>query len=113
MPGFNTLDTGDEDPCVRFESGKGDVQRLEPRRTYKDRVHGSGFRDATQTSMTCRPRLDRCAAKTGFASKHGCNTAALIIRIGFWGPFYLTITIIRNSQNSIGFFLGLYSTQWL
>ena len=36
------------------------------------------------------------------------NIGALMIRIGFWGPLYYKI--IWNPQNSIGTYLGPYST---
>ena len=40
------------------------------------------------------------------------NVGSLVIRIGFcWGfGVYYTITVIRNAQNSMGNYLGPYSS---
>ena len=57
-----------------------------------------------RTGLT-RGSSRRCQA--GFQTAQGLNIGAF--RIGFWGPLcYNYIIIMRNSQNSIGNYLGPY-----
>ena len=41
-------------------------------------------------------------------SGYMANVGALIIRIGFFGPFTVRIMIIRNLNSNIGNYLGFY-----